>query len=315
MVERISVSTRNPEEAVPVLAQFFSGLRMSNPSDQFSFKLQSADDGGLGQIDYHLVSPDSASSVTTDDEILIGHSRRGNLSLMDGREREIDTSMPWVFPQGRLEGRWDDVDMRVISIPTAELRRFVHATVGDETVRFAFLSQPPSPERARAWLALVAVTAAELQRDDLIAQSAIARATRMTHLMMSLVSTFPNTLIAGERIQDRSGILPAAVRRALSFMEDNAQLPITVVEIAEAARLSVRGLQYAFHDHLHTTPVARLRTIRLARVHDELVVSDPSRGATVGAIAGRWGFAHLGRFAQQYRDVYGESPRHTLDRG
>ena len=203
--------------------------------------------------------------------------------------------------------------MRVLSLPVEGLHRFIHATVGDDTFRFAFTKPTPTPERGRAWLSLVAATAAELQRDDSAVESPLARSIRMTHLMTALVTTFPNTLIEADRMRDRSGILPAAVRRALSYQEDNAHLPITVVEIAEASRLSVRGLQQAFRDHLQTTPMARLRAIRLERVRAELVVSDPSRGATVSAIATAWGFAHLGRFAQQYREVYGESPRRTLD--
>ena len=313
MVERFSFSTREPEVAVPVLERYFSGVRMSTPRSGFAFALTSADDDGLTQLDYRLASSDSSSSVVTEDEIVVGQLRRGELSLADDREREIDTSLPWVFPPGRIEGRWDDVEMRVLALPVEGLHRFIHATVGQDTFRFAFTKPTPTPERGRAWLALVAATAAELQQDDSMVESPLARSIRMTHLMMALVTTFPNTLVAADPMRDHSGILPGAVRRALSFTEDNAHLPITVVDIAEAARLSVRGLQHAFREYLHTTPMARLRAIRLERVRAELIVSDPSRGATVGAIATAWGFAHLGRFAQQYREAYGESPRRTLE--
>ena len=48
------------------------------------------------------------------------------------------------------------------------------------------------------------------------------------------------------------------------------------------------------------------------RAHHDLHVGDPSRGDTVAAIAARWGFAHAGRFAIQYRDQYGRSPSTTL---
>jgi transcriptional regulator GlxA family with amidase domain len=29
-------------------------------------------------------------------------------------------------------------------------------------------------------------------------------------------------------------------------------------------------------------------------------------------VAGRWGFVHLGRFASQYRQLFGETPSETL---
>jgi 3-polyprenyl-4-hydroxybenzoate decarboxylase len=34
--------------------------------------------------------------------------------------------------------------------------------------------------------------------------------------------------------------------------------------------------------------------------------------AAVTAVAGRWGFVHLGRFTQQYRQLFGEAPSQTL---
>jgi transcriptional regulator GlxA family with amidase domain len=44
-----------------------------------------------------------------------------------------------------------------------------------------------------------------------------------------------------------------------------------------------------------------------------LLVSDPA-STTVREIAAAWGFAHLGRFTQQYTAVFGETPKTTLDR-
>jgi AraC-like DNA-binding protein len=40
--------------------------------------------------------------------------------------------------------------------------------------------------------------------------------------------------------------------------------------------------------------------------------ADPSQGATVVAIALRWGFAKPGRFADYYRQQYGRLPSETL---
>ena len=56
-----------------------------------------------------------------------------------------------------------------------------------------------------------------------------------------------------------------------------------------------------------------LRHLRLHRVRAEL--ADASRvrsAAAVTAAASRWGFMHFGRFAQQYRQLFGEAPSQTL---
>lgn len=58
--------------------------------------------------------------------------------------------------------------------------------------------------------------------------------------------------------------------------------------------------------------MAYLREIRLDRVHAELSTADPSTGVTVTDIAYRWGFLHLARFAQAYKQKFGELPSATL---
>ena len=54
-----------------------------------------------------------------------------------------------------------------------------------------------------------------------------------------------------------------------------------------------------------------LRRLRLQRVHAELAANSPE-SVTVTMVAGRWGFVHLGRFASQYRQLFGETPSETL---
>jgi AraC-like DNA-binding protein len=48
-------------------------------------------------------------------------------------------------------------------------------------------------------------------------------------------------------------------------------------------------------------------------VHQEL--ADAGADTTVTAVALRWGFGHLGRFAVAYRRKYGRSPSDTLRSG
>jgi len=110
-----------------------------------------------------------------------------------------------------------------------------------------------------------------------------------------------------------SPIAPAALKRALAFIDDNVDSAITTADIAEAARMSARGIQALFSRELGTTPMAYLRRLRLTAVRDELVNGDPE-SIDVASIARRWGFAHLSRFASSYRGEFGENPSDTLRR-
>jgi transcriptional regulator GlxA family with amidase domain len=75
----------------------------------------------------------------------------------------------------------------------------------------------------------------------------------------------------------------------------------------------VRSLQEGFRRHLGSAPMAYLQQERLVRAHQTLRQADPVC-VTVSAVAHRWGFAHLGRFASAYRTRFGEPPSETLRR-
>jgi AraC-like DNA-binding protein len=107
---------------------------------------------------------------------------------------------------------------------------------------------------------------------------------------------------------------PTAVRSAIAFIDAHAAEPIGLAEVAAAAQLSPRALQAAFRRHLGTTPLNHLRAVRMARIHADLQAARPGDGQTVSAVANRWGFSQLSRFAHAYKRRYGVSPRQTLSR-
>lgn len=104
--------------------------------------------------------------------------------------------------------------------------------------------------------------------------------------------------------------VPRQVRRAEAFIHDHLDQAIALEDIARAAGVSMRGLQQGFRNVRDTTPMTFLRDARLDRAHRDLQSAAP--GSTVTAVAMRWGFVHLGRFAQAYRLRYGCSPGRTL---
>ncbi|MGW1953231.1 helix-turn-helix transcriptional regulator [Streptomyces sp. NPDC001920] len=106
-----------------------------------------------------------------------------------------------------------------------------------------------------------------------------------------------------------------AVRRAMAHCERHAGEPVSVADIAAAARVSPRTLQDRFRTELGTTPSAYLRRVRLDRAHQDLLrIADGSASGTVADVATRWGFTHLSRFAAYYREAYGQVPSHTARR-
>jgi AraC-like DNA-binding protein len=105
----------------------------------------------------------------------------------------------------------------------------------------------------------------------------------------------------------------SAVRRAVELMESQPGEAWTIVRLAGAVHLSVRALQEGFRRDLAMPPMSYLREVRLRRVREELQSAHP-HATTVRAVASRFGFLHMSRFAAAYREAFGEPPSHTLNR-
>ncbi|MFM0075747.1 helix-turn-helix domain-containing protein [Paraburkholderia sediminicola] len=100
------------------------------------------------------------------------------------------------------------------------------------------------------------------------------------------------------------------VRRCERILQDNAEQPITVLDLCRALRCSRRTLQTSFQRVANVTPVEYLRSIRLNAVHRLLRMTSVEE-LLIGDAACRWGFTHLGYFAREYRDLFGELPSQT----
>jgi len=134
-------------------------------------------------------------------------------------------------------------------------------------------------------------------------------------LAVVILDTFP--------IRNRGDDVPVAnrLRDAIRFIELHAAERPSVPTIAAACGLSQRGLQDVFARTLDTTPHRFLRDHRLDRVREELLRADrggpvapadcPLVSSGIAAIARRWGFTNPGRFAETYRDRFGEDPAVT----
>jgi AraC-like DNA-binding protein len=111
----------------------------------------------------------------------------------------------------------------------------------------------------------------------------------------------------------RAAKYPEPLARALAYLEADLEQPMRLEDLARAAGLGRTQLAAAFQEHLGLSPLAWVQTRRLDRVRQELITAaDQPRAVTESAL--RWGFTHMGRFAQAYAKRFGESPRATVQR-
>lgn len=163
---------------------------------------------------------------------------------------------------------------------------------------------------ARSWRRLVDLFRLEADDDGALVQDPAALLQFRSLLLTQLLTLQPHNHSDTLRGPARAPI-PRLVRRAAELIDDHADEPLTVEDIAQATGISVRALQQGFRQYLDTTPTEYLRDVRLERVRTALRAADRST-VTVTDVAFRWGFTHLGRFAGDYRRRFGESPSTTL---
>ena len=104
-----------------------------------------------------------------------------------------------------------------------------------------------------------------------------------------------------------------AVRRCLERLEHPDWATLSPAELCEISGAGERTLQYAFRERFGMTPAAFLKARRLFAARQRLAKSAPG-DETVGDVAASLGFWHLGHFAADYRQAFGETPSETCKR-
>lgn len=103
------------------------------------------------------------------------------------------------------------------------------------------------------------------------------------------------------------------MRRFHRVVEENLEEPLYIPEICTAIGVSGRTLRICCQEHLGMAPKRYLLLRRMHLTRRALRQAAPDR-ASVTEVATRYGFWQLGRFAVEYRSLFGESPSATLRR-
>ena len=102
---------------------------------------------------------------------------------------------------------------------------------------------------------------------------------------------------------------PDYIQRVKHYIKQSWHEPISLDDIMAVAQVSKRNLYQGFQQHLGMPPMHYLKNVRLDQVHQQIKTG---KGASVTQVAVRCGFTHLGRFANEYKRRFGESPSVTM---
>lgn len=311
-LQRMAVDGDDLDEAKALYENGYngSGFRVERTELDFGYRYSIA-----GDADMTFRSSSFLGSIKgrlePNDEYIVSWLHTGTASLSVGGE-VVDWvgCTPWLFPTG-TPFDFDSRDYRQSLIAFRggyfeQVAAEEGATSGGP-VLFQYAEVPGTAELLQ-WKQVVE-EAARLVLQGKPTKLQMSQISRRT--AVALLDCFPHVRLD----PPREALLPhtGRLRTAVDFVHAHAHQTVTPTELAEAAGLSLRGLQQAFRRRLGLTPTAYLRQVRLDRAHDELLALTPHE-TTVGAVSAAWGFTHFGRFSIAYRARFGESPRDTLRR-
>jgi AraC-like DNA-binding protein len=310
--QRIRVDERGTdlEAARAVLAAAYGGVEWQADlgENDFSFHYAAAGDDAMTLRHVQFEGSLSGEMVAGDDIVVQWLTRgTGTLDVGDA-EIELKTGHARMWPQGSFRFAFRDWDQRLVQMN----RRFVEKLAEERGVAPHSLTLDhrvdPDPKAMQVWrnsISLISRSVLDQNASPLL-QAEMGRLAGL-----SLLELYPQdeTPLPPELLLPKN----ARLRAAVEHIHENAHLPLTPVDVAEAAGLSARGLQQAFQRLFDVTPHGYIRQVRLARIRDELLNSEPS-STSVADVALTWGFGHAGRFSASYAAEFGEYPRDTLRR-
>jgi AraC family ethanolamine operon transcriptional activator len=103
------------------------------------------------------------------------------------------------------------------------------------------------------------------------------------------------------------------IKAVLDAIDDLPGEILSIGDLCRIARASERTLDYAFMEHFGLSPALYMKVQRLNGVRRDLC-GHQGPSMNVSDVANKWGFWHLGQFARDYRNLFGELPSATHKR-
>jgi len=312
--------TDKPDEASELIGHVLGNNRLTvHPSEeefQATMNAIRLRDVSLAYLDLHAST--TLDFIATGNHYAVHMPMTGTAEGMyDGVEFSALSYQAIVVNPGtrfRMTTGFDSPQL-LVRIEVQALERQLARMLGhgvDKPVVFAPMMDMTTDPAVR-WHGAIQLLSSEVMTPSSLIQQGIGGGPIEELVISSLLwvqdSNFFSELTQATRPGQRS-----AVRRSISYIEENLASAITLSDIASHCNVSVRSIQQGFHDDLGTSPMSYVRERRLERARAELADAVPSDGVTVTQVAERWGFGHLGNFSLLYRKRFGESPSETLRR-
>jgi AraC-like DNA-binding protein len=118
-----------------------------------------------------------------------------------------------------------------------------------------------------------------------------------------------------EQLKEYSrGQQPPYIQKVRNFIIRHAKENICADDLHHVAGVSKSKLYEEFQYYYGTSPIVYLKKYRLQQIYKILSSSGLNPKISISQLAFEWGFNHLSRFSQEYREEFGEKPSETKNK-
>jgi AraC-like DNA-binding protein len=144
----------------------------------------------------------------------------------------------------------------------------------------------------------------------IVAEPAVTRT-----LAGSLVADIAHCLTAGRHVTEPAPLhrRRRIIAKLIDLMNECPEDMLSSADVCQKLAVPERTLNLLCQEFLGMSMMRYVRACRMDQVRRRLLATDPAR-ANVTTVATQFGFWDLGRFAQAYRERYGELPSRTIQR-
>ncbi|HSV50918.1 MAG TPA: helix-turn-helix domain-containing protein [Burkholderiaceae bacterium] len=310
--------TRDADEAQFLCGQVFSPhrLRLLSPGGALHVRMDHLPVGSLSlnRLSWQApvaVDPEALEGyyllcLPTQGEIEYWHGNRayqaspGQLAIVGGAQRFHFTTS-------------EDYEQIVIRIERAAMDAAWAALAGAPP-RDAICFRSDVSSDSSTWQAIAPALRlmAEAARGDLDLPALPHLHARLEDLLLtSLLLHQPHSQL--HRRPSDAAVASPTLRKAKAYMVERLEEALTLTALARGIGVPARTIQSAFQAAEGMGPMQWLRIKRLHAVREALLSAN-GNAPRVADTALRFGFWHLGEFAQHYRRAFDETPSATLSR-
>lgn len=304
------------DEAVLCGERMFCKNRLEKKGAEFKaqFFHRSAGEAGVARMSFGgevAINPGKLNDIVLVQSILTGHEH----AISDQLHLNCNPGHATVFNYHRHSffDHFPCTDKLLVRIDRTLLETVLQHQLG-RSIKHDIYFQPHLPTDTSAgqnWLQTLGWAYSQLSSNSLLSSHLQSQIGEM--LASSLLEFHESNHSQALRESAEKKVVPAVVRMIEAFMDEHAQEPLTISQIARHAGVTARTVQLSFQRFRGLSPMQFLKEIRLQRVRAELETQQYP-DFQVSSTALKWGFTHLGRFSSDYKQRFGESPSITVKR-